>query len=128
MIDIDISDNGASIEDTTPQNDDLFHPNLSLVDHPHFSEKYNDSEDENLQMQTIQRTFPSVVKQSFINSFFDPFFSKQTSIFRDSFYLLKLHSILRQNEISKKRSCSENCIKMIHSEFTSSDKNTAYHC
>ena len=46
----------------------FFHLDRSLITTPSFSEK-NDSEDETLQLQTSEETYPPVLKQSLNTSF-----------------------------------------------------------
>ena len=79
--DTDINDNDDSVEKRIPQNDNPFYPVLSLksiynheqtattslIINPVNSEKSDDSEDENLQLQTIPETYAAVIKQSEIN-------------------------------------------------------------
>ena len=64
MNEADITDIEDPVEKMIPQNDDPFSPDLSLVIKPPTSEKFNDSENEKLQLQTIQKPNPSVIKQS----------------------------------------------------------------
>ena len=85
--DSDITNNDDPIEKTLPQNGDVFSPDLLSKKNPSTSEKYNDCENENLQLQTIHETYTSLVKQSF----FDPSFFFITPNFNEFFYLLILH-------------------------------------
>ena len=61
--------------------------------------KFNDSANENSQLQTIRETILPVVKQSSNISFFDPSFFKYTSETKDFF--LSLHSPLNLERIPK---------------------------
>ena len=49
----------------------LFFPDLSPNNNPWTSERYDDSGDENVQLQTIHDIYPSVMKQPLKNSFLD---------------------------------------------------------
>ena len=46
-----------------PQNDDLFRPDLSLNNNLSIPGKNYNSEDDNLQLQTIHEGYSSVIKQ-----------------------------------------------------------------
>ena len=79
-----------AVEKMIPQNDGLFSLNLSLVIKPPTSEKFNDSENENLQLQTIQKTNLSVNKQSLhFQSVNSHFLSKYLNLL--SFFYLLIH-------------------------------------
>ena len=56
---------------------------LTPVTNPCTSEKCNDSEDENLQLQAIHEIYLSVIKQSLNDSISDPSFFKDTSKFNE---------------------------------------------
>ena len=79
--DTDITDNDDPIEKKIPQNVAPFSFDLSLIKNPFTSEKYNDSEIESLQPQTIHEIYPSIINQSVIISFFCPSFFKYTFFF-----------------------------------------------
>ena len=67
------------------------------------------SETEKLQLQTVQKTWTSLIKQSLKNSFFDPTFPKITSKFNES---ILPHDIeLNPKTKLKKIFCSEECKK-----------------
>ena len=52
------------IEEKIPQNDGPFSLNLSLNSNPSTSEKFNESENEKLQLPPNHEAHPSVIKQS----------------------------------------------------------------
>ena len=87
----DTIDTKDPTQKTIPQNDNSIFPEISLINNPPTSEKLNDPENENLQLQTILETYLYVNKQSFNKSFFDSPFSENTSKFIELFYLLTLH-------------------------------------
>ena len=98
MNDSDITDNDDSIGKNIPQYDDSSALNYhKLLLHPPL--KKNDSENENLKLQFIHETYPSVSKQSLDNSLFDPSFFKYTSKFIEHFLppetSLKMKTILK---------------------------------
>ena len=80
-----ITDGDDPIEKKISQNYDLFSPDLLLKRNPSTSEKYNDSENQNLQLKTIHELKQSAIKQSLNKSFFDPSFFKYTTKYNEFF-------------------------------------------
>ena len=67
----------------TPQNDHLFSSDSSANNNPSTSEKHIDSENENIQLQTIPEKNPSLIKQSKTILFLYPSFFERTSKFKE---------------------------------------------
>ena len=86
----DIKDKQDPTEEKSPQEKNVSQPSLSFKSEcqdelsitislnidPSTSQKTNDSECENLQLPSIQKTHPSALKQSLNNSKIDPYSSK----------------------------------------------------
>ena len=64
-----------------------FLSNSSLISIPYTTKNYHDSENETLKVQTIQETYPTVIKQSLNVSLFDPSFFNYRSKFLNFFPL-----------------------------------------
>ena len=98
------------IEKKIPQDDFISFPlntDLSVTNNPFTSEKSEKFTYRNLQVQTIHEIYPSVIKQSLNNSFFDPSFFKPTSKYNDFFSPPATLFDIEGTVKYQKKSCSE---------------------
>ena len=70
-----------------PQDNDLFHPDLSLIKNPSLFEKNSDSDGENLQLQTNHETYPPARKYSLTKSY------SSTNVFQTHIQIQRILSI-----------------------------------
>ena len=76
-----ITDNQIPIEKKIPHFEDFSSPDLTLINNPSTCGKYEDSENENLQLHTNHEAYPRVLRQTLKTSCFDPSFFKHTTKF-----------------------------------------------
>ena len=79
MNDTIVTNNDDLFEKRILQDDDPVSPDFYLISFPCTSEKYNNTEKENIQLQTVREIYPSEIKRPMIISFFYPSISNGIS-------------------------------------------------